>query len=294
MPSVLRDRLISSISRVLESHGFSYISVGSMHSCFDLIAEKRGSKFLIKAVADIDSVNKSDADDLIKLAGFFNAYAYVVGNRRKGMPFPKGIGFRRYGVTCIGAADLENVLDGSGVVISEKFSGVSISISGSELRYLRRLSGISIRELSSMVDISKESIERYESGSGKAHSANLRKLEKFFGGKLSEDAIPVQAKFSDRGAHSMHFSNVGNAPFDAIARKRFRYEAKEKSASMHTMYKVASFYSKVTEAFDEDHPFFIVSKGSHGGKLKGIPILTRESLRNMTDEDELLNAVTKK
>ena len=293
MPSVLRDRLISSISKVLEARGFSHISVGNMHSCFDIIAEKKGSKFLIKAVADIDSLSKSDAEDLLKLAGFFNAHAYAVGSRRKGLPFPKGIGFMRYGVTCIGSSDLESALDGSGITISKKFSGVSISISGPELKYLRRLAGVSIRELSSIVDISKESIERYESGSGKAHSANLKKLEGFFGGKLSETPSTSQADFRYAGADGIRFSSVGNAPFDAIARKRFRYEAKEKSASIHTLYKVASFYSRITEAFDEDHPFFIVSKGRPGSKLKGIPVLTKERLKKMIDEEELLNAITK-
>lgn len=293
MPSILRNRLISSISKALEERGFSHISVGNMQSCFDIIAEKRGSKFLIKAVADIDSLSKSDAEDLLKLAGFFNAYAYVVGSRRKGLPFPKGIGFMRYGVTCIGASDMENALDGSGITISKKFSGVSVSISGPELRYLRRLAGISIRELSSIVNISKESIERYESGSGKVRSVNLKKLEEFFGGKLSENQAPPQTVFRYPDANVIRFSRVSNAPFDSIARKRFRYEAKEKSASIHTLYKVASFYSKVTEAFNEDYPFFIVSKGSAGGRLKGIPVLTKESLKKMSDEDELLNAVTK-
>ncbi|MCL4388642.1 MAG: helix-turn-helix domain-containing protein [Candidatus Marsarchaeota archaeon] len=293
MPSVLRDRLISSIARALEARGFSHISVGNMHSCFDIIAEKRGSKLLIKAVADIDSISKSDVEDLLKLAGFFNAYAYVVGSRRKGLPFPKGIGFMRYGVTCIGAPDLEAALDGSIINISKKFSGVSIQVSGPELKHLRRLVGLSIRELASTVGISKESIERYESGSGKAHSANLKKLEEFFGGKLSENSAAQQANFRYAATGSIRFLSIRNAPFDAIAKKRFRYEAKEKSASMHTLYKVASFYSKVTEAFDDDHPFFIVSKGSPTGRLKGIPVLTKESLKKMIDEDELLNAVTK-
>ena len=287
--------MLAQMQHILKTYGFAYAPVGSMRSCFDIMAEKKGAKFLIKAVTDIDSVGEAETQSIKRLSEFFEAVAYIVGKSRKGIPFPRGIGFMRYGITCISFDDFEAAMQGSGIIISRRFSGISIKVSGTELRYLRKLAGVSIRDLSAKVGISKESIQRYESGQGSAHQENLDKLEKLFGSKLSEETTQNTLHYAKahHSADSIKFAKLSGAPFDSIARKRFRYEAKDARASIHTLYKAASFYSSVIASFDGDYPFFITSR-KNSGRIKGISVISRESISRIRDEEDLLNEVAKR
>ncbi|MCL5429913.1 MAG: helix-turn-helix domain-containing protein [Candidatus Marsarchaeota archaeon] len=285
--------LVNKYSKLLSSYGFSETHTINMRSSFDIVSSKKGKVTILKFVDNIDSLGKADASSLRELMQFFGADAYVVFDKYKGNVKRSDMAFTRHGVECISNNCIEYVLSGRKIALAQRFMKKKYKICSSELHRLRKLNNISIRRLSSMVKISKETIERYENEDSFAKEENVRKLEKFFNANIADIVsfgnVEMQSKQKPVGLGNDMFME-SSAPFKMLGKGRFRYEVGG-LADERTMKKVSTFYKSLSEVLDSDYQFFI-TKERKRDNIYGIPAISKAELSSMDDEDRLIEEIT--
>ncbi len=274
----------------LESHGFVCASTSSMRSCFDIIASRKGRLVLIKLVDNINSLSKTEAESLKKLKSFFDAEILVTfaGGRQQ-----RGRLFTRHGISCVEQGTLESILDNKPVAKAGRFIKERYTIDSAELKRVRSLYGMSIRELSEKAGISKDTIFRYEQGRSGAKRQSAEKLEHILGVRISSVDGSVEKpqsysykKLADR--LDVGFLDVG-APFDIVGKRHSRFEI-ARQADPRTMAKIAFFYRELLDVLPDDYRFFMVKK-KDSGNLKGIPLLTQKEVAKAKTEKELIDII---
>jgi predicted transcriptional regulator len=293
-----REELLMKYSRLLERYGFSETYAYNMRSSFDIISRKRDRIMILKLVDNIDSLGEGEASSLRKLGGFFDADVFVVFNKYKGKGTGKDLVFTRHGVDCISNSTFESVLNGKRPPKAQRFIGAKFKIDASELKRLRTLQNMSMKSLSTIVKVSKDSIYRYEKGEAFAKGPALKKLEAFFKTNVIEvpentTAQPISYKYHKiNESLDIDFINVGASPFHMLGKRHSRYEIGIEADS-RTMKKMADFYKSFSSVLDEDYQFFIAHKTIRE-RIYGIPVLTKEELSRIKEEKELIDAISSK
>lgn len=283
-------------SKLLERYGFDQTYASGLRSSFDIISKKRDRVMILKFVDNIDSLSKSDALALKKLNGFFDADVFVVFRTYKGRKAERETIFTRHGVDCLSHATFESALNGGNIVRAERFMKAKYRVDSNELKRLRKLQNISMNSLSTKLKISKDTIYRYERGTGFATKPTLRKLEGFFKTTLVETQTKVEKQNENYVYHKIsntldvNFLDVGSSPFFMLGKKHSRYEIAYES-DRRTMKKLADFYKKLSDVLDDDYPFFIKNENNKLDNLDGIPLISNKELRTIRDEKELLDII---
>jgi putative transcriptional regulator len=292
-----RASLVRGCANALEKRGFSVATAKGLRSCFDIVSKNRDRIMFIKVVENIDSITQNEADTLLRLGDFFDGDVFVLSKKRKGARMPGTMRFARHGVTCVSESGLDQILDGKMLAKAEPFLKVKYRVDGNGLRRIRKLSGISLRDLSNKVHISKETLHRYE-GSGYATAGNMSKLEGFFNIGLSDRAEPWQQESRDASAYKslswgldMKVMLLKASPFEMLAKMNHRYEM-GKEANIRTMRKLAEFYRSLADVLDDDKQFF-ASRGGMPKKasVEGIPVVGMKELSKLHDEKELIELI---
>ncbi len=271
--------------KLMERAGFSCVSVSNFHAPFDIMAEKKGRIIIIKSVSNIDSVTPEDGSALAKLSNFFDAEAYVVGETYKNTKIEERKVFTRHGISCISDDTVEVMLYNGSFKRARKFFSENVEIDGPELKRLRKLSGMSMRQLSKSSGVSADSIYRYEHGFTSASPENLEKLESALSSKLevvhhlSGGAQPVHQEIE-----SMPIFDMGREPFNKGFKEKNRFEFAE-LADMRTLKKWSEFYAKFNEIFDDIQ--FIMTDDAHHENIFGIPTIKKSDMYSINDEQEL-------
>jgi predicted transcriptional regulator len=293
-----KEALIRRYSRLLEYYGFSGVSAFGMRSSFDIISEKRGKLTILKFVDNIDSLAKSEAETLKKLNGFFDADVFVVFKNYKGDKGERRAIFNRHGIDCVSQDCLETLLGGSEVPRAQKFIKTKYRINPVELKKLRGMQNMSMRKLSAALDVSKDTIYRYEHSSTFATGPTLRKLERFFKTEMAEPSDVSRPRVELKYHHmnpnlDVNFTDVGAAPFHVLGKKHSRYEISN-TADARTMKKIAAFYADLSTILEQDYPFFMAGGSSAREVFDGIPVLTTAELKRIRDEKELIDLISGK
>ena len=106
-----RKKLIQEVVINLEDAGFDLSSQCDVRpSCFDLVARRDETLFLVKVLANIDSLTKEDAISLQLVAHFFNATPLIVGRTTRRGELDSGVVYKRYGVSTITPTSLNRVV----------------------------------------------------------------------------------------------------------------------------------------------------------------------------------------
>jgi len=293
-----KESLIRKYSKLLEYYGFSGVSAFGMRSSFDIISEKRGKITILKFVDNIDSLAKPEAEALKKLNSFFDADVFVVFRNYKGDSSARSSIFNRHGIDCVSQDYLESLLNGSELPRAQRFIKAKYRINPLELKKLRSMQNMSMRKLSAALDISKDTIYRYEHGSTFATEPMLKKLEHFFKTGMAEQTEfsrpQIELKYHKMNPElDVNFADVGAAPFNVLGKKHSRYEISN-VANIRTMKKLASFYTNLSTIFEQDYPFFMAGQGSAREIFDGIPVLTISELKKIRSEKELIDLISSK
>ncbi len=285
-------RLLRDTLKVLERHGFASVQLENVRSCFDIVAKRKGNMMLLKIVENIDSIDDKTAKSIATLNDFFGTSAFAVGSGYKGGRLSEGIAFSRHGISCISLETMGHVMDGEAPANAERFLGAKYKIDGGILAAARRKRGMSMHELSEATGISVNSIYRYENQSTYVSLGNWRKLEHFFGSDIrtvreynqsaSEHHEVPRSKGSDSGIGMLEMES---GPFKMIGKMKFRYEAGQ-ITDRKTLRKRAEVYARIHELTERDFPFFISEKASIES-IFGIPVISRDELRRISEEKEL-------
>ncbi len=291
--------MVKKNSALLDSLGFAQVDVTETHSCFDIMAERNGRIVLLKIVKNIDSVNGQSIEALKKLSKFLEADTFIIGSMHKGEKLSDTSSLYRRGLPCISGGALEYTLTGGEMLAkSDRFKGAKYRIDGAALRRMRKLCGMSMKQLAEAVGVSKDSIYRYERGEAYATSEYMLRLESFFKSKLwySDGPRPIENKGSASEYKRLNdkldvlFMDSGGAPFEMLGKRAYRYEI-GRYADARTLNKLSSLYKGIAELLEHDYPFFISTNGRHRS-VNGIAILTNDELGAVQNEDELITIIS--
>ncbi len=293
-----KEALIRKYSKLLEYYGFSGASAFGMRSSFDIISEKKGKVTILKFVDNIDSLAKPEAETLKKLNSFFDADVFVVFKNYKSEKGDLRSIFNRHGVDCVSQDYLESLLNGSELPRAQKFIKAKYKINPIELKKLRKMQNMSMRKLSAALDISKDTIYRYEHGNAFATEPMLKKLERFFKTEMAEPSDRskphIKLKYHQINPDlDVNFTNVGAAPFYVLGKKHSRYEISN-VVDARTMKKLAVFYTGLSTILEQDYPFFMAGETSAREVFDGIPVLTTAELKRIKDEKELIDLISER
>ncbi len=285
-----KQELARKIARALSETGFSVAEASGVRSCVDVIAQRKNSKVVIKAVSNIDAVSAGEASMLKRIAYFISGTPIIVGVSSQNGLLRKGISYFRFAIRCVSASEISAITDTSMPYLASKSVGVKVLIDGSKLRALRRISGLTLAELAKLAGVSASTIYKREKGSAFVSLSTAKKLEAVFGESLVV-AAQVQQSSSYRGkklgSSSVVAIGLDNEPFGMIARQRNYYPIGFES-DLRTMQKKALFFNRIKEAFDDSIPFFVASKER---SIEGIKVIERSKLNSISSEDELLELV---
>ncbi len=287
--------------RMLDMYGFEYADIDSVRTCFDMLAEKRGRRLILKFAENINSVTSKEASALNKLKEFLNADTLIVASRGGAKKLSNDSYFTRKGIVCLSATAFEDYLNYMDIPRAEKFFRSRGKIDSAKLRMERRISGLSIRKLANITGISKGSLNRYERGDAYIKKATLEKLERFFSTDLSIGTRNESAIDETRALHghvnvverrlniAAFESFVDDAPpFAALAEKSLRYEIGITN-DRRTIRRLAAAYAEISKILHNDRQF-IISDLMHGESLYGIPILTKKESKRL-NETQLLEVI---
>ncbi len=279
-------------AKLVEREGYASVRAGDLRSFFDVIAEKRSSLYIIKFMENIDALAPMEAAALRNLGAFLEGTALVVGDRCTAGSLRDGTAFMRHGIACISGGSLEGTLHGLTAKRAMRFFSERSAINGQELQRLRKLYGLSMRELAEQACVSKDSIFRYESLREGITPTNLKKLENFFESRLGRAPSARESGSARYGA----FMNTGMKavkldmdPFTSAIKGRERYEA-GREANYRTMKKWATLYKALNEVLG-DYPFFVTKQKGHRRAIDGVPIIPKEELESAHEEEGLLNLI---
>ncbi len=279
-------------ARLIERDGFASVRTGDLHAFFDVIAEKHGRLYVIKFMENIDALAPAEAEALKKFGDFFDGTALVVGRKCKGESIRSGTAFTRHGVACVSIDAMEEALYGRMPRRARRFIADDLEINGSELQRLRRLYGLSLRELGDRVGLSKDSIHRYESGSESITRGSMARLEEFFVQGLErprEEAGQTHARYGAFLNTDMKSMRLDRDPFSSVVKGRSRYEI-GREANYRTMRKWAGLYMAINEMLG-DLPFFVSAKKRPRRSIRGVPVLSRSEMERAEGERELQDLI---
>ncbi len=287
-----KDQVASEARRELEVGGFATVLASNMHTFANIFAQGREGKFIIKAVHNIDSVTRKEADALSKLSRFMGAEPLVVGEVSKNSKLRPGVSYYRFSIRCISPEMLADLAPNGSPLLASKSVGLKVRIDGAKLRRLRKISGAQVSELASMVKISSSTIYKHENETDYAAAATVAKLEKILGGTIRAEE---QLSFSKVAVHASTLEGTGlqalrlnSAPFDIVAKDKNYFEI-SLDANSRTLAKRAAFFHAIKETFDSNYPFFLSKRKK--GRVLGVPVLGKEEISKVHSEDELLDLV---
>jgi putative transcriptional regulator len=251
--------LMDEVEEILEDAGFNYCEC---RGCFD-IAARRKSILLLKVLANVDSFQEDQADNLKILSGSLSARTMVVGLCTRREELSDNIIYERFDIPTVSPGTLESMLHGGLPGIYRFRGGVFAEIDPLKLRKAREDVGLSQSELAKKVGVTKKSIYEHESEKMKMVYDNAVKLEKVLKVRI---IAPLEVKASYfvessprtvfESKVSRNFVNMGfetdsvyRSPFNMIARGPFHIlsdvEENEKMIERNVPY-IAEF-SRLTE-----------------------------------------------
>ncbi len=288
-----RKKLIKSAEELLERNDYLYVAIEGVRSCIDFIAERKGKKFAIKVVKNIDALGKEEISELYKVAKFIGAEPIVIGESSRNGLLKRNVTYKRSLVDCVTIDGLENRMNEIEQPIAAKSVGAKMYIDSTKFRNIMKLSNITAEELSKILGVSKATIYRYERGDTYASVAVLEKLNRLFGNEFAVGnrsvVGTVGAERSLWGKAKLESIRIRSMPFGMIAKGKINYYEVSFVADARTLAKRAKVLGSIKETFENNYPFFAMSRDRD--RILGVPVINLKKLREIESESELLSVV---
>jgi putative transcriptional regulator len=302
----MRESLIVELMAILKQKQFTVSSFLHTNSCFDIAAKKDNVAFVFKVLSNIDGFREEQALELEKVAALFNAHPFIIGEKTKVFALDSSFVYERHGITAITLESFSEILEKHFPSV-RYFKGKKIvDLHSEELKLRRREKGISLEDLAHKVDVSPESLHRYEKGNATTLDV-ARKLEEILGQGLmkpvdlfSRPSIDKKKLFT-KHAHDPHFewledlgiqfAEFKHAPFKVFSEKKeeviiSRADTKEE------VKKNAIRLVKTKKVFSQHA--FILAKDFEKKSVQDIPVIEQDELSTFDKFDDLIRTVKKR
>jgi len=173
----MKQNLLEETSLVLLKEGFM---LKNIKGCFDLLARKEEKIILIKAVEDANSLNQDSIEEMKKISSCVDATPLIL-TEKSGRKLENNIVYSRFGVFTINLTTFCNALRQKLPFVKSGKAGLTASIDGKKLKNKREGDGMSLKELSRKIGVSKRMITDYENYNSEIMLKNAWKLYDIFG-----------------------------------------------------------------------------------------------------------------
>ncbi|RLF14857.1 MAG: transcriptional regulator [Thermoprotei archaeon] len=183
-----QEELAEEIERTLKKEGFEvkYCEANGEDICFDIVARRENKTILVKAVDNVDTVTRVQANDMKKIAYTLKTAPLIVGLKSRRGELIEGVVYERYGIRAIRLETFSKAVRGRELPIAiVKRGGILVKINGDKLRRARLEMGLSLGEIASRIGVTRKAIYEYERGNMYASLEVAIKLEE----ELSEELI---------------------------------------------------------------------------------------------------------
>jgi len=191
-----RAEIIGRTKKILQKVGF-YVSSTSLLSgvSFDIIARRDNALLVIKALSNIDSLDKEIAEKLGLLARLLDGSPLVIGHRSTAGVLEAGIQYKRYNIPIITVETLYDFfVEATPPLIEAGKGGYYVTLNGRHLEQVRLKKKISLSILASAAGVSKRTIQQYEKGMRTTIDIAI-KLEELTGEELIREQDILQQKY---------------------------------------------------------------------------------------------------
>lgn len=163
-----RKELILSVRQLLQKAGFFVSDPHNIRSIsFDLIARKDSLLLVIKVLSNVDSLTRTQAEELKSITHSLGASPLIIGIRAGTGPIEDGAVYSRFNIPIISIQSLyDYLIEGVPPLIFAAPGGFYVNIDGESIRRARSERGISLGELAEIAGVSRKTIQMYESGMG--------------------------------------------------------------------------------------------------------------------------------
>ncbi|WP_297421367.1 transcriptional regulator [Thermococcus sp.] len=303
-----RERLIKTVEAVLKGTGYKTARMEFRGSCFDLVASRLFMLLFIKVATNIDTVTEDQAEDLKRLAQFFNASPIIVGVKTKNAGLEEGVVYERFGIYALRPETLYDILAENELpAIFAERGGFYVRVNGQLLRRLREERGYSINELAQLLGVSRKSLINYERGEQAVSLEVAVRLEELFDEPLAEpiDVLhslveanlnvnpetPLEKEILDRLKRlGLGVVKVNKAPFNAVSKEdEFRILTGIDERKTRSTVKRAEMVAEVGRIINSDGVFIL--ERTRKEVVSEVPLIPKESLEEVRDADELIDLI---
>lgn len=223
--------LFEQVTKILERHDFSWCEC---RGCFDIAARKH-DLVLVKVLDNIDSLQESQASNLMVLSDKLDANVSVIGTHTRYGQLDDNVVYDRFDVPAFTPNTLDFILNSRNPLVYRNKGGHFIEIDPNALRNARVKSGLTQQKLADAVGITKKSVYEHESRRMHAQHDTVKRIEKILDEDISipfenlpfENTVAAEpsAKFEKSIIYSMRkigFSTsfISQSPFNIIAEEK--------------------------------------------------------------------------
>ncbi len=303
-----KERLIRVVESILRGTGFRTARMEFKGACFDLVGSRLFLLLFIKVLQNIDTLTKEQAEDLKRLAKFFQASPLIVGLKTKNDELEEGVVYERFGIYALNPQTLYDVIvENELPAIFAERGGFYVKINGEYLRYLREKYGYSIGELAELLGVSRKSLQNYERGEQAVSLDIALRLEEIFNEPLAKPIDILHAKveakldvkpenklereiFERLKALGMGVVKIKKAPFNAISKEdEFKILTGIDQRKTKTTVKRAQMVNEVSKIIHSDGVFILEKTKTE--VVGEIPLIPKKALSEIRDADELIKMI---
>lgn len=237
----MKTLLIQKTIKVLEDADFQVSDCSMVRSCFDILARRDDTILLIKILPNIEGLNRKSALELKNVAAVMSGIPLVIGDHMKNSRLSSDVIYTRYDIHVVNIDAFAGILSERIPLIYSIRGNYCVRIDSGLLSDIRKKLDMTQEELASQLDVSKQSIHRYES-SGRISLNIAEKLMEFLREDITvpNDIFALEINCLENEISTFmtdlkrmvlrEFKNIGldtsltNAPFDILAREREHHE----------------------------------------------------------------------
>jgi putative transcriptional regulator len=302
------EELLVPIRNILDESGFDRSEAPG--SSFGLVARKGSTLLIIRALSDRDSMDRSNATDLKKLASVLAASPILVCAELTEGKYRDGVLYLKFGIPLLTVRTLhDHLVAGIPPMVFLGPNGHYVSVDGEEMRRRREAIGLSLGALAEAVGVSRRAIQMYEAGMGVDLEVALR-IEKVLDTGLIQPLDPFSYSEKLKCIREMfgtidglkrdvfqHLDSLGleiiptvACPFDALARDRgsvFMTRVEPDPRALQQRGSILSELSRVTG----ERSVMIVQDGVHKLNVGRTAVIKVSELKRTADADKLIKLI---
>jgi len=262
------NKKIEEIKEILVKKGFCvWVVCEGVVSCFDILARRDDEIFVLKIYKFIESVTKSNAEEMKNLAACLSAYLIVLAEVSKNCKLNDDVLYSRYNISVVTYNTLKKILDEESPLLYSTRGNYCAEIDEEIFLEIKARLNLTLDDIAKSLNVSKQAVYRYET-QGRIPQNVIEKFSEIFGSdvikkvKISKNSKLHPAKkelyVSDKISALGFMTWEGSAAFNILAvntvdKNEFNINRKEDknfiivSNDFRVLTRRANFVEEITE-----------------------------------------------